>query len=207
MPMVVPTVTRWPSTRYGSLTTSISRCASTATSCGDFSSGQHGELIAAEPGGRIALADDAFDALRHLLQQPVADRVAQRVVDQLEVVEIDAQRADEAAGAAALRQGVGHALAEQHAVGQVGERVVVRHVGDARLGRLALGDVDDGDEHSRRALVVELARENDDLDGAPSRVRCFDVLPNARSRSDRDPRQPASSPWRASVRLIEVLRG
>ena len=127
---------------------------------------QDGELIAAEPRRGIALTQDALDAGGDILQQPVADGVTERVVDQLEVVEVDAQRADETAGAAALHQRVGHALPEQHAIGQIGEPVVVRHVRDARLGRLALGDVDDGDQHSRGAFVLELAREHDHLDDA-----------------------------------------
>ena len=66
--------------------------------------------------------------------------------------------ADRAAGRGALRQHLFHAQAEQDAVGRVGQRIVVRHVGDVRLGALALGDVDGGDQHGRHALVVE-ARE------------------------------------------------
>ena len=37
-------------------------------------------------------------------------------------------------------------LAKQDAVGQPGHDVVMRHMGDARLGAPALGDVDDGDD-------------------------------------------------------------
>ena len=127
---------------------------------------QHSELVAAEARCRIPRAQDAFDARGDILQQAVADRMAERVIDQLEVIEVYAQGADEVAGATTLRQGVGHALAEQHAIGQVGKSVVVRHVRDTRLGLLALGDVDDGDQHRRRALIVEPTREHDDLDDA-----------------------------------------
>ena len=55
----------------------------------------------------------------------------------------------------ALRQRLCRAHAEQDAVGQIGQRVVVRHVGDARLRLLALRDVDHGNQHGRHALVVE----------------------------------------------------
>ena len=33
------------------------------------------------------------------------------------------------------------ALAEQHAIGQIGEGVMMRHVGDARLDAALLGDI------------------------------------------------------------------
>ena len=59
-------------------------------------------------------------------------------------------------------------LAEQHAVGQIGQRVVVRHVGDAGFGALALGDVLVGRDpaavrhrlmrDANRAAVLDLER-------------------------------------------------
>ena len=50
---------------------------------------QHREFVAAEARDRIALAHGAGDALRHLLQQAVADRMPERVVGVLEVIEIE----------------------------------------------------------------------------------------------------------------------
>ena len=105
-----------------------------------------------------------LDAFGDGLQQPVADGMAERIVDELEVVEVDAQHSERAVGASALRQCLGHAHAEEDAVGQVGQGVVVRHVGDARLRLFAFGDIDHGDQHGRHTLVVEDAREHDDLD-------------------------------------------
>jgi hypothetical protein len=41
----------------------------------------------------------------------------------------------------------------------------MRHVGDARLGGLALGDIDGGDQRGALALVGEVAQKNGDVDG------------------------------------------
>ena len=47
------------------------------------------------------------------------------------------------AGRLLMRAGIG-ALPEENAVGKIGQGIVVRHVGDARLCQLSLRDVDDG---------------------------------------------------------------
>ena len=53
---------------------------------------QHGELVAAEPGERVAAAQRAAQPGGDLAQQPVAVVVAERVVDLLEPVEVDQQQ-------------------------------------------------------------------------------------------------------------------
>ena len=66
------------------------------------------ELVAAEAGEQRAVADGAADPLRQHRQQPVADAVAEAVVDRLEVVEVDEQqrhRADRRTRRAARRPG------------------------------------------------------------------------------------------------------
>src|SRR5439155_1420549 len=50
---------------------------------------EEGELVAPETGHRVLRADAALEAFGHLHQQAVAGRVAQRVVDRLEVVEVE----------------------------------------------------------------------------------------------------------------------
>jgi len=64
--------------------------------------------------------------------------VAERVVDDLEVVQVDEQDGDAPLGA----ERAAEALEEELAVGQAGERVVVGLPGELGLGGLALGDVD-----------------------------------------------------------------
>src|SRR5258708_2475444 len=48
----------------------------------------HDELVASQSGDRVHLPERAADAFGHLLQQHVADMMAQAVVDDLEMVEI-----------------------------------------------------------------------------------------------------------------------
>jgi len=102
---------------------------------------QHHELVAAQPGHGVARAQLLCEALGHLHQQRIAHGVPARVVDLLEVVEVDIEHRPHLGGIEGAVQGVFHAV-EQHApVGQAGEAVEVRQLVRARLGLLALGDV------------------------------------------------------------------
>ena len=64
------------------------------------------------------------------LQQFVADVMAERIVDALELVEVETQHRQALAALDALDLVV-ELLEQQHAVGQVGQRVMARHVRDA----------------------------------------------------------------------------
>ena len=66
--------------------------------------------------------------------------MAERVVDALEAVEIEAEHG-KALAAPQAQERLLQLLAEQRAVGEVGERVVARQVGDLLLLAAALGDV------------------------------------------------------------------
>ena len=55
--------------------------------------------------------------------------MAEAVVDQLEVIEVDKQHGDRTAGAVGRRQREVEVLLEQQPVGKVGERVVIGQVG------------------------------------------------------------------------------
>ena len=99
-----------------------------------------GELVAAQARDRVGLARAAAQALADQFQQLVADRMAERVVDALELVEIEAEHRQAFAAFDAFEL-VLQRLAQQHAVWQVGQRVVARHVGDLALRPLPLGDV------------------------------------------------------------------
>jgi hypothetical protein len=93
------------------------------------------------------------------VQQGIADRMAERVVHLLELVEIETQHRD---GVAALHRSemAVKLLAQEHAVGQRGQRIVMRHVGDLLLGLPLLGDVlMDGDP---AAVGHRLARDRDE---------------------------------------------
>src|SRR5690606_34665330 len=77
---------------------------------------EHDELIAAEPGDDIRAPETTFEALRDLLEQPVAGLVAERVVDQLEAIEIDEQHGELALAAPRRLDGVIEQLREHAAV-------------------------------------------------------------------------------------------
>ena len=101
---------------------------------------QDGELVAAHARDRVGLADQLAQALGRQLEQLVAGGMTQRIVDVLEVVEVEQVHGQQLAAPRA-REGLLEALVEQHAVGQAGKRVVQRHVHDLGLRAALLGDV------------------------------------------------------------------
>ena len=74
-----------------------------------------------------------------LAQQLVTGRVPERVVDVLEVVEVEDEERHGRPVALRPRQGEVEVLGQQRAVGQAGERVVVGQAGDLLLGAPAVG--------------------------------------------------------------------
>ena len=128
-------------------------------------SSRHCRIANSSPPSRAIVSssrDRAADALRDGAEQLVADRMAERVVDALEIVEVEAEHRHRLAVRLDAREALGHLLAQQHAVRQFGQRVVARHVRDALLGAVALGDVlVDRDPAALRHRLVG------DLDDAP----------------------------------------
>ena len=78
---------------------------------------------------------------RELDQHLVARRVAEAVVDGLEVVEVEEDHRRRPAVAPAAGDRLPHLLGEHRAVGEPGDGIVERLVGELRLERLALADV------------------------------------------------------------------
>ena len=99
------------------------------------------ELVAAEPGHGVAGSDGFDEAPCDLVQEHVAGRVAETVVDGLETVEVQEQHDGAGGGAGVAMQGVLDAVDEQRTVGEIGETVVERLMGERRLDVLAGGDV------------------------------------------------------------------
>ena len=122
-----------------------------------------------------------------ILQELVAGGMAEGVVHGLEVVEIEqVDRHHLAAPDAGER--VLEPLVQQHAVGQVGQRVVQRHVHDlglraallgdvlvrddvAAVRRLTIGDVDDAPVGELMDRICDLAELGDELVRELARVR------------------------------------
>ena len=141
-PRLAVTCSSWPSSMNGSPSARISFSAMRAASVAPATLHDHHlELVAAHARHGVVVAQRGAQPARDLLQQLVADVVAQRIVDELEAVEVDEQHRHLLVEALRLRQRLGEAIHQHRAVGQAGERVVVRQVLDARLLRLALGDV------------------------------------------------------------------
>ena len=162
--MLTPELISCPSISIGSEMTSTSRRASAAGRLAR--SNRHCRMANSSPPSRAMVSssrDRAADALRDGAEQLVADRMAERVVDALEVVEVEIEHRQRLAACDSTRASPSAMLlAEQHAVRQVGQRVVARHVGDALLGAMPLGDVlVDRDPAALRHRLVR------DLDHAP----------------------------------------
>ena len=86
--------------------------------------GDDREFVAAEARHHVVAAQAAAQPLRDAADQLVADRVAERVVDVLEVIEIDVEdRRGRRALAYLLDRGL-EPLAEEDAIGQAAERIV-----------------------------------------------------------------------------------
>jgi hypothetical protein len=116
----------------------------------------HHELVAAHAGDRVHVADRAGQALGGGPQQAVAGGVAEGVVHQLEVVDVEVGHQHRAGAAAEPPEVELQALEQQGAVGQAGQGVVGRPVGELGLPGLGgpepLGEaahVADRDDHRR----------------------------------------------------------
>ena len=145
---------------------------------------QHGELVAADPRDRVAGPQRGVQAQRDRLQQLVAGLMAERVVDDLEMVEVDEQHRSAGIGPATTRasQRLLQPVEEEGAVRQACQRIVQGIVVKPRdraavIGRVAhgtlqragveprLGKVIDRAVRARRAQLVGAARvaEHDHL--------------------------------------------
>ena len=115
---------------------------------------QHGELVAAEAGDHVVRAQHGAQARADRPQQLVAGVVAERVVEHLQVVDVEEEQGEAAALGVGARDRLAEALHQQRAVREAGERVVQRVVADALLRALAL---DGAVEHVRdRGQEVEV---------------------------------------------------
>ena len=134
---------------------------------------QQTELVAAEAGHRVGLAQAPAEALGHDRQQPVAGGMAEPVVDRLEAVEIEDHHRDLALAPPRPGQRPLQPVLEQRPVGEAGQRV---ELGQARqaLGlplagqgmadgalqdrRVEPGPIDEVGDPQRHGLKVELHR-------------------------------------------------
>ena len=83
-----------------------------------------GELIAAESCQCVRRTDSRLQARRDLAQQQVSRCMSQAVIDQLEAIQIDIEKCDDATGAPGARQRVDEPVSEQPAIGQSCQLVI-----------------------------------------------------------------------------------
>ena len=109
---------------------------------------QHDELVAALPADGVGARTHSHQAFGDGLQQLVADRMAERIVDVLEAIQIEEQHRDLLA--VARRQGdrLADAVVQQHAVGQAGQEVVLGRMGHLQRHRPGRADIA---KHDHRA--------------------------------------------------------
>ena len=95
---------------------------------------QQRELVAAQPRHQILLAHRPLDARRHLAKQHVAQRMTERVVDVLEMVEIEIEHGEWRRAAGGIRKGLLEPRHESPAIGHPRQRVGLRELGDLGVG-------------------------------------------------------------------------
>ncbi|MHC2438586.1 hypothetical protein ACVMB0_005961 [Bradyrhizobium sp. USDA 4451] len=114
------------------------------------------ELVAAEPRDEVVRSDRLPQLLGHAAQEFVADRMAERVVDPLELVDIDI--VDREFAHPGLPQQLFRVALEQRPVRQIGQRIVMREIFDPRLRTPPIGDVlERGGPAAVRCALVDQA--------------------------------------------------
>ena len=98
------------------------------------------EFVAAETGDDVVLANGGGQTRGDLAQEFVADRVAERVVDRLEAIEIEKQDRDLSA-ARDRDQRLANLVEQRGAIDEAGEGVVMGEEFDSLLGPTPLRDV------------------------------------------------------------------
>ena len=107
---------------------------------------QHGELVAAEAGDPVPLAQSGEDPRAELREHAVAGVVAERVVELLEVVEVDDEQRERLVRGARVVDRAAQLTVESAPVRQARQLVGARLA--ARLGQPAqLVDADRGADH------------------------------------------------------------
>ncbi len=99
------------------------------------------EFITTKTRDEIGTANTALQPSGRDLQKRVTCGVSERIIDQLEPVEVQVQQCQIISVRRQLPQGIRHLAAEQHSVWQMGKRVMMRQEADARLCLLALCDI------------------------------------------------------------------
>jgi len=102
---------------------------------------QQNKLVAAQTRDYVIRPRDCSQPCGNLLQQRVAGLMAEGVVDEFKMVQVDEQDGESVARCAGRCYRFVQSFAEAAAVRQIRQRVVAREVPDVLVGQLAVGDV------------------------------------------------------------------
>ena len=121
---------------------------------------QNRKLIAAQTCKRVAFAQTLTQARADREQQFVAETVTERIVDDFEMVEIEAQYRQRLFAALALRQQQAQMVTKQRTIRQACQQIMISLVMHGFFGLLALGNILHhaiaADETSLEGIVVVL---------------------------------------------------
>ena len=192
--------------------------------------GQHRlEFVAAEPPDLAVVAHDRFQPLGDLAKQGIADRMAERVVDVLEPIEVDHEQRAALFAVGGVAQRFVERLPHHRAVGQAGQRIEPGEARNLALRAALLGQVgaDAAKAEEPPALVedriarqrpvnVLLARRADDHVGEgeagrqmeAERLALLRSIPDAWSTDSRSvnwrPSSASGSHWKSSASCRET---
>ena len=114
------------------------------------------EFVAAQASDLAVVAHDGLQPIGDLAQQRVADRVAERIVDVLEPVEVDQEQGAALLPARGIAQRFVERLAHHRPVRQAGQRIEARQAADFLFAAPLFGEVRaDPAEAHEAALLVE----------------------------------------------------
>ena len=114
---------------------------------------EDGKLVAAQPCHRVGLPQRRTEPRGDELQHAVAGMMSERVVDLLEAVQVEQQQRQRLALAGGDARRLVETIVQERAVGQVGQRVVIRQVDEALFDPAAL---------TPHARVAQLALDGGD---------------------------------------------
>ena len=152
------------------------------------------EFVAAATRERVAVAQTLGEPLPHELEHFVAGGMAERIVDDLETIEVHEEDAQGRVAALGLGESVGEAILEEEPVRKTGETVVEGHVLDLVFLALAVDGLGDVVRHVAQQVaigfgvshVLPIALDDEDAEG---RLRGGSGA--RRSSSPRKGRRPA----------------
>ena len=167
---------------------------------------QHDELVAAETGDDVGASHGRAQPVGHDAQELIAARVAQRVVDLLELVEVDEVDGEWPAAAQARHRGV-HLVAEKRPVRQAGERIVAGQLIDLGLGHAPIGDVLEQNDRAPVGHGVKRQRQRAPLLGLDEHLAVACARKPALEFRQQAPRMRARQRSAANASVNQLERG